>query len=70
MGYYDYERLRAAAAAPGASQADVDALGSWFADYGTDYWNGEYYDAEGLRVYPVYAETEPGEFELKKYDIR
>ena len=71
MGYYDYRELRAAALASNATQADIDALGEWVHQYGQRYWNGEYFDANnGLRVYPVYRETEPDEYELTGYEIR
>jgi hypothetical protein len=70
--YYEYEELRAAAAAPGANQADIDALGEWFNQHGSMYWNGEYYDADdGLRLYPVYKwDEELDQGELLRYEIR
>ena len=50
MSYYDYAELRAKAVQTRA-QADIDALAEWFENYGSDFWNGEYYDAEdGLRL--------------------
>ena len=71
MGYYDYRELRAAALSSDATQADIDALGEWFHQYGQRYWNGEYFDAnDGLRVYPVYQEMEPDEYELTGYEMR
>jgi len=51
---YEYEELRAIAIAPGAKPEQINALGEWFEQYGSNYWNGEYYDADGIRVYPVY----------------
>ena len=52
--YYFYEELRAAAVAPGATKADLDALGRWFEQFGMDCWNGECWDADGgLRLYPI-----------------
>lgn len=68
---YSYEELRAAATVPGATQIDVDTLGSWLADFDPASWNGEYYDADGLRLYPVYdwdEDTDQGE--LVRYDLR
>ena len=60
MSYYDYPELRAKAVQTRA-QADIDALGEWFANYGSDFWNGEYYDAEdGLRLRRV---EEPESFD-------
>lgn len=53
MTRYDYKELRANAVAPGATQADIDALGKWFDTYGSAYWNGECYDADGISLYPI-----------------
>lgn len=70
--YYEYEDLRAAAAAPGAPQEAIDALGEWFDQHGSRYWTGEYYDADdGLRLYPVYKwDEELDQGELLGYEIR
>lgn len=69
--YYDYEELKAAVMANQNDDAAVNALGEWFSLYGEDYWNGEYYDADDFRVYPVYRETEiEGEYELMGYEVR
>lgn len=68
---YSYYELRAKATAPDAEQIDIDTLGEWFAFYGSDYWNGEYYDADGLRLFPVVVwneNTEQGEIE--RYEFR
>ena len=67
---YTYDELRAAATAENATQADIDCLGEWFEAYGQSYWNGEYYEADGVSLYPVYKETDPDEFELIGYEIR
>lgn len=69
MSYYDYAELKKAVEAQ-PTQENINALGEWFADYGMDYWNGEYYDAGSFRVYPVFEEIEEDEFELKGYEIR
>lgn len=53
FNYYDYKDLRAAATAPEATAKDLRALGEWFEQYGSDCWNGEYWDADGLRLFPV-----------------
>ena len=45
-------------------------MGEWFDHYGNDYWNGEYYDADDLRIYPVYKEVEEDEYELIGYEAR
>ena len=63
--YYDYEELRAKAL--NGKQEDIDALGEWLEQHGEKYWNGEYYDADGLRVYPVYNELDEDEYELTGY---
>lgn len=66
---YNYEELRAAAPLPNATQDDINALGEWFSRYGSSYWNGEYYDADGVSVHPVYEQTGDDEFELSGYSI-
>ena len=69
INYYAYEDLKAAVIAD-SSEENVNALGEWFGRYGNDYWNGEYYDADDFRLYPVYAEIDEDEFELTGYEIR
>lgn len=70
MGYYDYQELRVAAIAPNANQDDINALGEWFSTYGTDSWNGEFYDCDdGIRLFPIYHEVDD-DFELIGYEIR
>lgn len=67
----EYEELLAAATAQDADQDDIDALGDWFAANGNAYWNGEYYDADGIRLYPIIEwddETDQGE--TVGYEIR
>ena len=53
VGRYDFEELRAAAES--GRKEDVDRLGEWLETYGDRRWNGEYYDADGLEVYPLVA---------------
>ena len=53
MNRYSYAELKSAATAPNAEQSDINALGKWFEEYGDAYWNGEYFDAEGDRLYSV-----------------
>lgn len=67
---YNYEELRAAAIAPDATAKDLEALADWFQEYDTNAWNGEYYDADGYRLYPVYKETEPDEYEVSGWELR
>lgn len=69
---YDYESLRKRAIKSDAAQADINKLGEWFESYGMDFWNGEYYDANTFRLFPVYtfdSETEEysftGDYEFK-----
>ena len=68
VDYYDYAELRKAALAEQTEQA-INKLGQWFDNYGTQFWNGEYYDADnGVRIYPVYSEeNEDGDAELTGY---
>ena len=35
------------------TQENINRLGTWFERYGTDYWNGERFDADGFSLYPV-----------------
>ena len=71
MNYCSYEELKVAATAPDATQQDIDNLGEWFSRYGESYWNGEYYDADEIRVYPVIEWDEEAEQgETVGYEIR
>lgn len=71
IGYYDYDELRAAAVQPEATEADILALGEWFSRFGEVYWNGEYYDADGRRLYPVYKWDDAlDEGEIVGYEFR
>lgn len=68
---YNYVELRERATAADATQNDIDSLGKWFELYGNDDWNGEYYDADGIRLYPIIEwddETDTGE--IVRYEIR
>ena len=69
INYYSYEELKAAVIAD-ASESNVNALGEWFSSYGSDYWNGEYYDADDFRVFPVLQEVDEDEFEIVGYELR
>ena len=67
---YSYRELRAAALAPEAAQADIDTLGAWMEQYGTDSWNGETYDIDdGKRLRPIYKQTSDDSFEITGYEI-
>lgn len=68
---YSYEDLLKAATAPDAKQIAINTLGAWFDAYGSDYWNGECYDADGMSLYPVIIwddETDQGE--VAGYEFR
>lgn len=45
MNRYDYQELRARAVKT-QHQDDLDLLGEWFEEYGSNYWNGYCYDAD------------------------
>ena len=51
INYYSYQELRAAAAS--GKKEDINALGEWFDQYGAVYWNGEFYGADGIEIYPL-----------------
>lgn len=61
----EYEELRSAATANDATQEDINALGKWFDAYGSAYWNGEYYDADGIRLYPIIEWDEVTGYEFR-----
>ena len=50
MNRYDYDELRKNAES--GKLKDINALGEWFSRYGEVYWNGEYYDADGIEIVP------------------
>ena len=68
--YYAYEELREKATANDATQKDINALGEWFEAHGSMYWNGEYYDADGLRLFPINEEVAEDEWEVVGYEFR
>lgn len=61
MNQYSYKELYAKATGRVATQKDIDALGEWFSQYGAQFWNGEYYDADRYRLFPVYQKDESGD---------
>lgn len=67
MNYYDYQALRRSVDIDPSPQ-NINSLGDWFALYGADYWNGEYYDADGIRICPIYHESEDGQFDIIGYE--
>ena len=67
---YQFDELRAAALAPDATQANIDALGHWFETYGMADWNGEYFDVDGTnRLRPITTQTEDGDFSTTGYEL-
>ena len=69
MNRYSYAELRQAVEADPTPE-NVAALGEWLEKYDPRSWNGEYYSADGLRIFPIYTETEPDEYEITGYEIR
>lgn len=68
---YSYAEFRARVEQPDAEQIDIDTLGAWFDEFGTEYWNGEYFDADGLRVFPVVEWDEENDIgNIVQYEIR
>lgn len=71
INYYNYKELREKALSADATQEDINSLGEWFEQYGDEYWNGEYYNADdGVRVYPIVKEVDEDEYEITGYEIR
>lgn len=69
MNRYSYSELLEAVKA-NETPDNVNALGEWFEQYGDQFWNGEYYDADGLRLFPVYVEADEDQFEIVGYEVR
>lgn len=67
--YYDYSDLKKAYEA-NPTQENLKTLGEWFRENGQTYWNGEYFDADNIQIYPVYKEIAEDEFELAGYEAR
>lgn len=50
---------------------DMENLADWFRNYGSDFWNGEYWDlGNDYRLYPIYQDAADDEFEIVDYEIR
>lgn len=68
---YNYAELRERATAADATQIDIDSLGRWFELYGNDDWNGECYDADGIRLYPIVDwDEDADQGEVVGYEVR
>lgn len=69
---YEYESLRAAALAPGASQDDINRLGLWlqtFGDWSKD-WNGSCWDIDdGKSLFPVYRKIDVDDYDLVGFSL-
>ena len=71
MNRYSYEEL-AAKALKTREQNDIDALGEWFANYGTPFWNGEVYYIDGTHsIRPIYKPMEgyDDQYEISGYEL-
>lgn len=75
INYYSYEDLKNAVLQD-KTQENINNLGEWFSRYGMSYWNGECFDADDFRVYPVvveaedFVEDENENWETVGYEIR
>ena len=70
VGRYNYNELREAAIEDPTPE-NLENLGDWFQTYGMDFWNGECFDVDGYRLFPVYSEPdEYGDCERIGYELR
>lgn len=70
INYYSYKELREKSVSADATQSDIDALGEWFQQYGSRFWNGEVYDADGFVLRPVQVYDEDSDtWETTGYEI-
>lgn len=65
---YNYAELKEKAI--NGTEGDVNNLGEWFENYGLKFWNGEFYDADGLRLYPIFEDVGQDEFEPVGYELK
>lgn len=71
FNYYSYRELRERLDAPDCEQTDIDTLGAWFDEFYMSEWDGEYYDADGLRLFPVYQYDEArDQYDLVHFEAR
>ena len=61
---FEYDDL-IAAVKKNPTQENIDNLGDWFHQYGDCYWNGEFYNADDLELWPV----EDYDYELDQGEI-
>ena len=70
IGRYDYEDLVSKALSAKATQEDINALGEWFDRFGSEYWNGEYYEIDSNHnIFPVIQMVEEDVFETVGWEI-
>lgn len=66
-----YPDLEKAALSADATQEDINHLGKWFELYGESFWNGEFYDVDGVhRLIPVGREDEDGDFHREGWELK
>lgn len=66
-----YHDLEKAALSADATQEDISRLGEWFERYGSAFWNGEFYDVDGVhRLIPVGREDEDGDFHREGWELK
>lgn len=71
INYYSYDELSKKALAANALQEDINNLGEWFERFGSDYWNGEYFEIDkNNRLFPIQQEVEEDIWETIGYEIR
>lgn len=61
VSYYSFEQLKNKALNNNATQTDLLNLGEWFNNYGSQFWNGEYYEINsiyGLKPYYIVNEND------------
>ena len=60
---YAYPILERKALSADATQEDINALGMWFERFGSDFWNGEFYNVDDVhRLIPIDEEDADGDF--------
>lgn len=70
MGRYSYEELHRAVAEDPTHENRM-ALGEWFQEYGMEYWNGEFFDADDFRLVPIYDwDEETAQGNIIDYELR
>ena len=52
--YTDYDLLRRRVIANPTSIRNMTDLALWFELFGIDFWNGEYWDADGYSLRPIF----------------